>query len=274
MAAPRSATADATRRAALAPPRRRTRRTPPSRASRTSRRDGRRTSGASAAARRRRARPAAPSAARGRWCAARCSASPIPAITACLIVSLLLITLPIFGTKPRSAKKRSIDERVPEPCSRTRNVLDCERLAAGSAARARAGARRRDDHQRMVGERHRLRLDPLRRRAHDRDVDLVALELADDDLAVVHRQRDAHARVALLEPRDQRRREVLGGADDADADASAAQSLERRDRGIRVLQRVEDLLRVADQVLAGFGEMEPASAALEQREARDAPRAA
>ncbi len=49
-------------------------------------------------------------------------ASPMSAITACLMVSLLLITLPIFGTKPRSANRRSIDERVPDPCSRTRNV--------------------------------------------------------------------------------------------------------------------------------------------------------
>ena len=65
------------------------------------------------------------------------SARPIPAITACLIVSLLLITLPIFGTKRRSAKKRSIDERVPEPCSRTRNVCPA---SAGSGMRRAAAS--------------------------------------------------------------------------------------------------------------------------------------
>ena len=61
-------------------------------------------------------------------------------MTACLIVSLLLITLPIFGSKPRSANRRSIDERVPEPCSRTRKVSVGERRQRNPARAGQAGA--------------------------------------------------------------------------------------------------------------------------------------
>ena len=48
-------------------------------------------------------------------------ASPIPAITACLIISLLDDSMATRGAKPASAKTRSASRRVPEPSSRTTN---------------------------------------------------------------------------------------------------------------------------------------------------------
>jgi len=65
------------------------------------------------------------------------NATPMPAITACLIVSLLFITLSIFGAKPRSPKNRSIDERVPEPCSRTRKRSPASASSGIACSRAR-----------------------------------------------------------------------------------------------------------------------------------------
>ena len=47
--------------------------------------------------------------------------SPIPAITACLMVSLLGISITIGGLMPTSANRRSMLWRVPEPFSLTTN---------------------------------------------------------------------------------------------------------------------------------------------------------
>ncbi len=75
--------------------------------------------------------------------------------------------------------------------------------------------------------------------------------------------------IAPLEMRDQRGREVLGRADDADADAPAGEPLQRRDRRVRILQRIENLPRVAQQLAAGLGQDQLLAPALEQRDPGD-----
>ena len=61
---------------------------------------------------------------------------PMPAITACLMVSLLVISTLRCGTTPCSERKRSIAARVPEPGSRSRKISFASRCGSMRFSRA------------------------------------------------------------------------------------------------------------------------------------------
>ncbi len=112
-----------------------------------------RTIAAPAAGPRHRAPPGARRRSRRPRVCAEMKDRPSPAITACLMVSLEPISMPMRGATPASWKKRSISVRVPEPGSRTRKAVagDIRRAdapagerMAGWVRRLCAGARRSD----------------------------------------------------------------------------------------------------------------------------------
>ena len=161
-------------------------------------------------------------------------ASPIPAMTACLIVSLLAIPLADATRTPCAAKNRSIAARVPDPGLAHEERLPRERLDRRPAGGAPAGGRARattTSGWRANGTE--IVCTSLGRRPHDGEVDLVAGELPHDGLAVVHEQAELDPGVDAREPGQELRREVLRGAHDRDA--PCARPASRAERGERVL---------------------------------------
>jgi hypothetical protein len=145
----------------------------------------------------------------------------------------------------------SIAARVPEPGSRRmKRVVDW-----------------RHEHVRVRREGLGARGQLLGRPAHDGDVHLVALQHLHQLLAVAHLQPDFHARVLVLELRQQRWQEVLGGADHADGQLPGLHLLEARGRVLGVLERGQHLARVDQHVLARGGERHLPPRAFEQRQA-------
>ena len=67
-----------------------------------------------------------------RICVCRDKRNPEPAITACLIVSLDPISMPMRGSMPCWARNRSANKRVPEPTSRIRMI--CLAISRGENA--------------------------------------------------------------------------------------------------------------------------------------------
>ena len=127
--------------------------------------------------------------------------------------------------------------------------------------------RARSTRVRVRGERLGAGVELARRPAHHREVHLVALELADQRLAVAERQAQVDARVLLAETRQQARQEVLGGADHADHQRAAGEAPQPGDRRVGLAQRGEHPLGVDDQVLAHRGQRDRAPDPVEQRQA-------
>ena len=118
----------------------------------------------------------------------------------------------------------------------------------------------------MARERHSHGFQVARRLPHDRQVDLVQIELAHHRLAVVHRQPELDLRMAARELRQQLGREVLGRAHHADAQQAPAQALEGGESVVRLLQRAQRLARVAQQLFARLSQVQALAQPLEQRQ--------
>ena len=86
-------------------------------------------------------------------------ATPSPAITACLMVSLLLISMPMRGVTPAVREQLSISARVPEPGSRMRNVSPAEVLSRSLRLARQAVAGGRDDDVRMIADQARVHIE-------------------------------------------------------------------------------------------------------------------
>jgi hypothetical protein len=95
--------------------------------------DAPRTTAGSLAGRRRRELPAGRRQSQPQLLCAEINAIPRPAITACLIVSLDPISMPMRGSMPCWARNRSANKRVPEPTSRIRMV--CLAISRGEIER-------------------------------------------------------------------------------------------------------------------------------------------
>ena len=150
--------------------------------------------------------------------------SPMPAITACLIVSLLMISIAARDAcGVRSRMRPASNEKCPEPSPNTNGFLQ-QSLAiwrmptsgwpgaatityACGAKAARAGVG-------VVG-----------RADHDREVGQVVGELAQQGFAIVDREVERHARMLLGECGQQAREEIVAGADHRDVEPPRAPPL-------------------------------------------------
>jgi hypothetical protein len=97
----------------------------------------------------------------------------------------------------------SITSRVSEPCSRAMKPCFAT-SASGTRLRARPDGPGPRSSPSGAGEGHHVEVAALGRLAHDREVHLVAVEAAQQLLAVAHRERDLHAAVARAEGGEQR----------------------------------------------------------------------
>ena len=125
----------------------------------------------------------------------------------------------------------------------------------------------RDEHQRVRGEGFRAGVDLLGRTAHHRQVDLAGTHQLDQLAAFAdHAQAHVHARVLLVEARQQLGHEVLGGADQADGQQPVLQPLQPRHGVVGILQRRQQPARMHQEVLAGGRQRQLAALAVEQRQ--------
>ena len=157
----------------------------------------------------------------------------MPAITACLIVSLLDISIAMRGVdavaRGRSPPSRL---RVPEPRSRTMNgaVGEVSDRHAAPGAQQRM-VWRRDEDERVRARTARLRVAiSLRRPAHDREVDLARVQQHEQLLAVAaHLQPDVDAADARRGScASSRGTKYLAVLTSADVEQAALQTLRKR----------------------------------------------
>ena len=143
-----------------------------------------------------------------------------------------------------------------------RQFVDAD-AAPGSERMRGAG----DEHQRVRRQHRRLDVEVGRRPAHDGEVDRVAGEQAMHGFAVVDQEAQADFRVDRAELRQERRREVLGGAHRGDGNATAATQCGQRLVGF--VERALDAGDLFDQHFAGLGEEDALADAFEQLAAGD-----
>ena len=196
---------------------------------------------------------------------------PSPAMTACLIVSLLSISMPIFGLRPAFWKNCSISMRVPDPRSRVMKVscgevgrrelpLPCQRVIGGG-----------DDDMRMLAQQAHLDIDVGRRLAHHRDIEIIAAQRVADVLAIADRERDIDLREALREGRDRERHEIFRRADGADRNAAAAAARDHVERLLAVEQSGFDTFGQRQNLASGIGQRHAVAGPLDQRQVPRVP---
>ena len=207
-------------------------------------------------------------------CAER-NPNPKPAATACLMVSLLAISISMRGTTPDSANACSIARRVADPGSR---VMSGSRATASSGTRALAGERMRrggHDHVRV-----RARTAARRTRARVGGWLITARSTAwsarrsrsSSRLPTVRRTR--MPRMLRRGKRREPRQEIVARVDHRDVEQSLLEEPRaprspprRRGCGAR-MSRVR-----GEHLLARLGEPQPPPGALEERRRPRGPRA-
>ena len=117
----------------------------------------------------------------------------------------------------------------------------------------------------MSGERGGGKLRSFGRLAHHREVDEVVVQAADQLVAVAHSQRDLHGAVARAELREQRGKEVVTGADDADVEHPAFDAAQRGELLACGVQLREHRGRRTQQRRACLRQMQPPPDAVKER---------
>ena len=191
---------------------------------------------------------------------------PRPAITACLMVSLLLMARPILGRMPAVSNNCSIRPRVPDPGSRVRKVSPASSLGAMRDFRARRCAGRRDDDMGMIADQVNVHVDVCRRAAHDRKVEIIAAQRRADLLPVSDRERDVDVRVQLRKSGNHERHEIFRGRDGADRDAARGLSRHHLQRGFAIRDRRLDPVGEREHFAPGIGQQHAVAGALDQRQ--------
>jgi hypothetical protein len=97
---------------------------------------------------------------------AEINAIPRPAITACLIVSLDPISMPMRGSMPCCSRNRTANKRVPEPTSRIRIGLLGDLSRRDTTLLGQRVIRRSDDDLGMVADHRAFDLDAFRPADH------------------------------------------------------------------------------------------------------------
>ena len=128
-------------------------------------------------------------------------------------------------------------------------------------------SRGRHDDVRVRRERQGDDVHIARRPDHYGEVGEIVGELAQQALAIVHREIERDARMGGAKGRQDPRKEVVPGADDRDVEATAGHPLELRQRLFGLLEALGDGPGTLQHLLAGGGEEALATDALEQRQA-------
>ena len=162
--------------------------------------------------------------------------SPSPACTACLIASLLLISMLVWISSPWAAKKRSIAPRVPEPASRTRkdsvaSCVDGHFLLAGQRMVGRG-----DDHQRVVHEAGGFQVQVFGHLAHDGQIDAVGGQLVQHRRAVGHVQMNRHPGMPAAKAGQDVGGDGVHGRGHGKVEAAAVHAAQLRQIGLQVVQ--------------------------------------
>ena len=123
-----------------------------------------------------------------------------------------------------------------------------------------------DDHQRVLGEAERRRLQLAGRSPHHRQVHLVVEDQLDDGVAVVHEKLELDLRVLSPEEREKPGCEIFRRADHGDGDTARRKAAKRRERVLRIVQCAKHRLRMAEQLRSRSGERHPPADPLEERQ--------
>lgn len=123
---------------------------------------------------------------------------------------------------------------------------------------------RRDEHHRMLREFDRMRAQLLRRATHHREIDFMRREHPDDVVAVADLEVRLHVRPRRGEFHEQRRNQVFGRRDRADAQRAAEIARQRGDFVTGFAPQMQDLARIARDDLAGRRQLHAASHTLQQ----------
>ena len=103
----------------------------------------------------------------------------------------------------------------------------------------------RGDHDQRIGrERLRARVELARRATHDGEVDLLALQLIDQRLAITDLQAELDAGMLAPELGQKPRHEILGRTHQPERQPAAAHALEARDGVLGIFERAEHPPRV------------------------------
>ena len=183
--------------------------------------------------------------------------TPRPIASACLTAPFDPRVSCSGGSSPRSARKRSVAERVPEPASRSSQVAP-SRSVDGS---------RPDDDQLVVEERRAVEL-VARRPAADADVRTVRGQTLEHRRTVPDLEQDLGARVLAPVRLDQRGQQVLARrvhGDHANPGLSHAVRLDRRLPSL--VEQAQDLRGVRLEGDAGLGQAHPTTLTLDELDA-------
>ena len=123
---------------------------------------------------------------------------------------------------------------------------------------------RRDDHQRVGFETHRIETQFVRRLAHDHQLNAVVHELLEQRFAVGDIEADGDFGVTLGEGAEQFGDEVIGGGGDRDFQAAAGQALEPIDHTLQFVELLDDAATILIHIPPGFGQCDLLAQLLEQ----------
>ena len=183
--------------------------------------------------------------------------TPRPIASACLTAPFDPSVSCSGGSSPRSARKRSVAARVPEPASRRSQVAP-SRSVDGLPS---------DDDQLVVEERRAVEL-VARRPPADAEVGTVRGQALEHRRTVPDLEQDLGAGMFAPVRLDQRGQQVLAGGvhgDHADAGLAHAVGLDRRLPSL--VEQAEHLRRVRLEGGAGFGQAHPPTLALDELDA-------
>jgi hypothetical protein len=178
----------------------------------------------------------------------------MPAITACLMVSLLDISIVHARLHPGFPENCSMAARVPEPLSRAMKANGASDATPGWSTDSSGWSSGADKDHAGVPQRAPRGWPPPWRAAHDGNVHLARRAACHQLLAVAHGQSDVDAFVIALELRQQVRQEVLGRADHADGQLPCLQALHAGQRRPRRPSTPPASACMHQQVLARGGQ--------------------